>query len=136
MTPTPDCTQDLFHFPRFDRHKIEAGFTGGDGGALLLREADRHLALVAALDAVLPDPRHPDLIVHRQVDLLRQRITGLALDYEDLNDHDALRRDPVWQTALDRGDELASSPTLCRLENRVNRQAVVAFHRVLVGTPA
>jgi hypothetical protein len=54
------------------------------------------------------------------------------LGYEDLNDHATLRRDPAWQTALERDEELASSPTLCRLENRVARQAVVAFHRVLV----
>ena len=131
-----DCTQELFQFPSFDRRKIEASFTGGDvssdGGVLLLRQADRRLGLIAALDRVLPDPRHPLYIVHDQVDLLRQRIYGLALGYEDLNDHATLRRDLAWQTALERDEELASSPTLCRLENRVQRQAVVAFHRVLV----
>jgi Transposase DDE domain group 1 len=131
-----DCTQELFQFPRFDRRKIEASFSVGDvssdGGIFLLRQADRRLGLVAALDAVLPDPRNPHFIIHRQVDLLRQRVYGLALGYEDLNDHTTLRRDPAWQTALGRDEELASSPTLCRLENRVGRQAVVAFHRVLV----
>jgi hypothetical protein len=131
-----DCTQELFQFPSFDRRKIEASFTGGDvssdGGVLLLRQADRRLGLVAALDRVLPDPRNPHFIIHRQVDLLRQRIFGLALGYEDLNDHASLRRDSAWQTALERDEELASSPTLCRLENRVQRQAVVAFHRVVV----
>ena len=99
---------------------------------LLLRQADRRLGLVGALDRVLADPRHPLYIVHDQVDLLRQRIYGLALGYEDLNDHATLRRDLAWQTALGRDEELASSPTLCRLENRVNRQAAFAFHRVLV----
>lgn len=131
-----DCTQELFHFPSFDRRKIEASFTGGDvssdGGVLLLRQADRRLGLTAALDRVLADPRHPLYLVHEQVDLLRQRIYGLALGYEDLNDHAMLRRDLAWQTALERDEELASSPTLCRLENRVNRQAAWAFHRVLV----
>jgi hypothetical protein len=131
-----DCTQELFQFPSFDRRKIEASFTGGevssDGGVLLLRQADRRLGLVAALDRVLADPRHPVYIVHEQVDLLRQRIYGLALGYEDLNDHATLRRDLAWQTALERDEELASSPTLCRLENRVNRQAAFAFHQVLV----
>jgi len=131
-----DCTQELFQFPSFDRRKIEASFTGGDvssdGGVLLLRQADRRLGLVAALDRVLADPRHPVYIVHEQVDLLRQRIYGLALGYEDLNDHATLRRDLAWQTALGRDEELASSPTLCRLENRVNRQAAFAFHQVLV----
>jgi hypothetical protein len=131
-----NCTQELFHFPSFDRRKIEASFSGGDvssdGGVLLLRQADRRLGLVAALDRVLADPRHPLYIVHDQVDLLRQRIYGLALGYEDLNDHATLRRDLAWQTALERDEELASSPTLCRLENRVNRQAAFAFHQVLV----
>ena len=131
----PDCTQDLFTFPSFDRRKIEASFTGGnvtsDGGILLLREADRRLGLSAALSAVLPDPRDPLLITHAQVDLLRQRIYGLAPGYEDLNDHDTLRGDLAWQTALERGDPLASSPTLCRLERRASRRAAVAFHEVL-----
>lgn len=132
----PNCTQPELTFSSFDRRKIEASFTGGevssDGGLLLLREADRRLGLVAALDAVLVDPRDPALITHRQVDLLRQRIFGLAAGYEDLNDHATLRRDLALQTALGRDTELASAPTLCRLEQRVNRQAAVAFHRVLI----
>jgi hypothetical protein len=131
----PDCTPQLLHFPSFDRRKIQVSFTGGnvtsDGGILLLREADRRLGLVAALDGVLTDPRDPLLITHPQVDLLRQRIYGLALGYEDLNDHDTLRGDLAWQTALERTDSLASSPTLCRLEKRASRRAAVAFHEVL-----
>jgi hypothetical protein len=132
----PKCTPPEFLFPSFDRRKIEGSFSGGevssDGGIVLLREADRRLGLVAALDAVLPDPRHPVFITHRQVDLLRQRIYGLALGYEDLNDHDTLRHDAVWQTSVERSEALASSPTLCRLEQRVSRQAAVAMHGVLI----
>jgi hypothetical protein len=132
----PKCTQPELSFPSFDRRKIEANFTGGevssDGGIVLLREADRRLGLVKALDAVLPDPRRQVFITHRQVDLLRQRIYGLALGYEDLNDHDTLRRDLAWQTALEREDELASDSTLCRLEQRVERKAALAFHQVLI----
>ena len=132
----PNCTTPEFLFPSFDRRKIEANFAGGnvssDGGIMLLRQADQRLVLVAALDAVLPDPRHPVFITHRQVDLLRQRIYGLALGYEDLNDHETLRHDVAWQTALDRHAELASDSTLCRLEQRVDREAAVAFHKVLL----
>jgi hypothetical protein len=132
----PDCTQPELAFPSFDRRQIEANFEGGDvssdGGIMLLREADRRLGLVAALNAVLPDPRDPLQITHQQVDLLRQRIYGLALGYEDLNDHDTLRHDLVWQTAVERAEPLASSPTLCRLEQRVDRRAALAFHQVLI----
>jgi hypothetical protein len=132
----PNCTQKDFGFPSFDRRKIEASFEGGDvssdGGILLLREADRRLGLLAALDAALPDPRDPLYITHRQIDLLRQRVYGIAQGYEDLNDHDTLRTDLAWQTALERDTALASDSTLCRLEQRVDRKAAVAFHRVLI----
>jgi hypothetical protein len=132
----PDCNDELFHFPSFDRRKIEAGFQGGevssDGGVMLLREADRRLGLTRALDAVLPDPRDPDLITHAQVDLLRQRIYGVAAGYEDLNDHDTLRHDLLWQSAVERDTALGSSPTLCRLEARASRRSAVAMHAVLL----
>jgi hypothetical protein len=132
----PDCTQKEFGFPSFDRRKIEASFEGGDvssdGGVMLLREADRRLGLTKALDRVLLDPRDPLLITHPQEDLLRQRIYGLAAGYEDLNDHDSLRHDLVWQTAVERDEPLASSPTLCRLEGRVDRKAAVGFHQVFI----
>lgn len=132
----PNCTEELFHFPSFDRRKIEANFQGGevssDGGLMVVREADRRLGLTRALNAALPDPRHPVFITHEQITLVRQRIYGLALGYEDLNDHDTLRRDLVWQSAVDRDTELGSSPTLCRLENRASRASAVAMHRVLV----
>lgn len=132
----PDCNAELFPFPSFDRRKIEAGFSGGDvsgdGGVMVLRQTDRRLGLVRALDKVIADPRDPDLVTHRQIDLLRQRIYGIALGYEDLNDHDSLRKDLAWQSAVERGEELASSPTLCRLENRADRRTATAMSRVLV----
>lgn len=132
----PDCTPELFEFPSFDRRKIEASFEGGnvssDGGVMLLRQADRRLGLTAAFNAVLPDPRDPDAILHPQVNLLQQRIYGIAAGYEDLNDHDTLRHDLLWQSAVERDEALASSPTLCRLEGRANRATAVAMHRVLI----
>ena len=99
---------------------------------MLLREADRRLGLTEAFSAALPDPRHPLYITHEQVTLVRQRIYGLALGYEDLNDHDTLREDLLWQSAVERDTALGSSPTLCRLENRASRMSAVAMHRVLV----
>jgi hypothetical protein len=103
-----------------------------DGGVQLLRLADRRLGLSAALAKVLPDPRDPLKVEHTVRDLLRQRIYGLACGYEDLNDHDTLREDLCWQSAVERTRELASSPTLCRLEARADRAAAVAMHGVLV----
>jgi len=64
--------------------------------------------------------------------MLRQRVYGLAQGYEDLNDHDTLREDLALQTAVNRDEALASSPTLCRLENRAGRETAWALHAVLV----
>ena len=132
----PKCTEKLFQYQAFDRRKIELSFTGGevssDGGAMLLRQVDKKLGLIAELDKAIKDPRNPNLITHKQKDLLKQRIFALALGYEDLNDHDTLRRDLVLQTALERDEELASSPTLCRLEGRFDREAAVEMTKVFV----
>lgn len=129
-------TQEGFYFPSFSRRKIEAKFRGGDvtsdGGVLLLREMDRRMQLSKQLSDVIPDPRNPELIVHPQLALLKQRIYALALGYEDLNDHNRLREDPAFQTAVDRDDVLASSSTLCRLENRSARKTVFEMHRIFV----
>lgn len=129
-----DCTQETFHFPSIQRRKIEAKFGGGDvtsdGGVLLLREMDRQLNLTPALSEVIPDPRNPKFIVHSQLSLLKLRIYGIALGYEDLNDHDKLRKDPAFQTAVERDETLGSSPTLCRLENRSARKTAVKMHEI------
>ena len=132
----PDCNGQPFLFPSFDRRKIEASFQGGevssDGGVMLLRQADRRLGLTQALDTTLPAPRDAERISHPQLDLLRPRIYGIALGYEDLNDHDTRRHDLAWQTAVERDEPLASSPTLCRLEARASRRRAVALHAVRV----
>lgn len=131
----PECQQEVFVFPSFDRRKIEGSFTGGDvssdGGVQLLRLADARLGLSAAVAKLLPDPRDPLKIDHTVQDLLRQRIYALACGYEDLNDHDTLRRDLCLQSAVERDEALASSPTLCRFENRFGRKEAVALHEVL-----
>lgn len=123
-------------FPGFNGRKIEGNFRGGevssDGGLMLLKQVDRKLGLTKKLNQTLKDPRNPDLITHRQIDLLRQRIYGIALGYEDLNDHDHLRKDLVWQTATERDEPLASSPTLCRLEGRAGRATAWAIHQVMI----
>lgn len=117
-------------FANVSGKRTEADFTGGrissDGGALLPREVDRRIGLTDRLSKVIPDRRDQSRIHHSLAELLKQRIYGLALGYEDLNDHDSLRDDPGLQTSVGRdpGEEkaLGSSPTLCRLENGIDKK--------------
>jgi len=80
-----------------NRKKIEAEFRGGeinnDDGVLLLRQIDKCIGLLNAVNNVTPDPRDPRYIEHNQWSLLQQRTYGLCLGYEDLNDHGTLRED-------------------------------------------
>jgi hypothetical protein len=134
------CSTKPIEFSRLSPKKIQADFDGGtltsDGGAVLLREVDRGLGLIDAINAGIPDPRNQDLIVHQQRTLLAQRIFGITLGYEDLNDHQTLREDPLFQTITERGIDqelpLASPPTLCRLENRVTRKSLAQMAEVFV----
>jgi len=131
-----ECIQESFEFPACKRRVVEANFQGGDitsdGGVLLLRQADRVLGLSDAVAHVLDDPRRQASIEHATSSLLRQRLYALALGYEDLNDHHQLRRDLALQTAVDRDELLASSSTLCRFENRADRDTAWRLHEVLV----
>ena len=136
-----DCNPHAIPFSSVKRRTVIADFSGGsitsDAGVLLLREADRQIGLIDAIDAAIPDPRHPLFIVHPQRTLLAQRVFGIACGYEDLNDHQHLRDDPLWQGAADhpgsdKALSLASPPTLCRLENRVTRSSLVRMAAVLV----
>lgn len=132
----PDCTAEKFRFAPLGRRVIEAAFEGGeissDGGLLLLRELDRRLGLIGRAAAQLADPRDPERIEHTVADMLRQRVFALCQGYEDLNDHGALRKDLLMQSALDRDQALASAPTLCRLEKRASRAQAWAMHKVMV----
>jgi Transposase DDE domain group 1 len=135
-----DCNSQPIVFSSLGRRNVVADFSGGaitsDSGALLLREVDRKLGLIDKLDAVIPDPRNQALITHQQVTMLRQRIFAIALGYEDGNDHQSLRDDPLMQLVTERGIDaeqpLASPPTLCRLENRVSRKTLADIAKVFV----
>jgi len=118
-----ECIQESFRFTAHFSRRVEAEFTAGqvssDGGALLLREADRKINLLGRLASCFSDGRSPILVRHRLSEMLAQRIYGLALGYEDLNDHEQLRSDPLLgllagKRELD--EPLAGKSTLNRLE--------------------
>ena len=135
-----ECNEQTVVFSSLRRQKVAADWNGGsltsDAGALLLREVDRRIGLVDALSRCIPDPRNPHFVVHDQRTLLAQRIVGIALGYEDLNDQQSLREDPLFQMVTERGVRkdlpLASPPTLCRLENRVGREEAFLMNAVFV----
>lgn len=128
----PICNHSQFELQGFSAKKIEVDFKGGDvtsdAGVMLLREADRRLGLTKKLSLRLKDPRDSDRCDHSLHSLLQQRIYGICLGYEDLNDHITLRHDIGLQTAVERTEALASSPTLCRFENRSNRTVAWIVH--------
>ncbi len=95
-------------------------------------DLDRKLGLLDAAARCIADPRSPLLIKHGVRDMLRQRVYGLALGWEDLNDHGALRCDVAMQTAVGVDREVASAPTLCRLEKWADRATAWRLHQVLV----
>ncbi len=129
-----ECTPVQIEFQGLGRRKVQGAFDGGhissDGGAVLLREVDARLGITERLASCFTDHRDPDLIEHRVLELVRQRVYGIALGYEDLNDHDDLKWDPLLaltlgkgdvegktrRRAADRGKVMASSSTLNRLE--------------------
>jgi hypothetical protein len=138
--PKPNCTEEVdvgtIEFARLGRRVVEGRFDGGsmtsDGGVMLLGEVDRKLGLLEAAARCIADPRSPLLIKHGVRDMLRQRVYGLALGWEDLNDHGALRCDVAVQTAVGVDREVASAPTLCRLEKWADRATAVRLHRLLI----
>jgi hypothetical protein len=99
--------------------RFDGGTISSDGGAFLLRQTDRRLNLLARLAGCFLDGRNPDLVEHSVLEMLSQRVYGLALGYEDINDHEQLRRDPVFGILAGRQEldaPLAGKSTLNRME--------------------
>jgi hypothetical protein len=96
---TTDCSTNLFGFTDVDGREVVAGFDGGaitsDAGALLLGAADRAIGLMDRFATCFHDERCQELVEHQVATLIGQRVFGIALGYEDLNDHDDLRHDPI-----------------------------------------
>src|ERR1700684_2299152 len=118
-----ECNQSEFGFEASGRREVVARFDGGtissDGGAFLLRQTDQRLNLLARLAPCFLDGRNQDLIEHSILEMLSQRVYGLALGYEDINDHEQLRKDPVFGILAGReelNEPLAGKSTLNRME--------------------
>ncbi len=133
-----NCTSETFQFTALKNRKITTSFNGGsvtsDAGGLFLREADRRLNLLEPIAKAFPDDRDQSRTKHSILTMLRQRVYGIALGYEDLNDHTTLRKDAALQTFVDSDIDLASSPTLCRLENTATRQVAWDIHKQMIDT--
>jgi hypothetical protein len=128
------CNPSQLEFHALGRRKVIGNFDGGnitsDAGGLLLRETEKQTGIVRQFAKCFEDLRDPNRIEHSIKDLVSQRIYGLALGYEDLNDHDELRRDPLLAVLIgkkdpegetrvreqDRGKAMAGKSTLNRLE--------------------
>ena len=136
QAPTP-CTQQIFSFQALENRRVEVDFSGGylssDGGSILLREIDGKRRFTSSLASCFSDHRFGPLVEHELGHLLAQRIHAIALGYEDINDHDKLRLDPVLALGCnkgdllgegrgdeDRGKALAGKSTLNRLELGAN----------------
>ena len=129
--PCPLCNGWLGH--KEDR----LGSISSDGGLVLLREAERRLGLAEALAGCMRDWHDPARTVHTLAAMLRFRMFAIACGYEDADDCDALRGDPLFKLAVGRapesGRDLCSQPTMSRLENAPSRIEVGRLTAALVG---
>jgi len=134
-----ECNPELFEFAPVERRAVVAGFDGGaitsDAGALLLGATDRAIRLIARVAECFFDRRRPELIEHLVPTLVGQRVFGIALGYEDINDHDDLRHDPVMAVLAGklqawRADcaPVAGKSTLNRLE--LSRDTATRYHKI------
>jgi hypothetical protein len=129
-------------FPDLCQKPLVATFdqahASSDGGAILLKAADRRLDLIPRLAACLSDARDPARVTHALADVVAQRVLGVACGYPDANDGDRLADDPMQKRLLDRhpvhGQTLASQPTISRFENGVGPRALYRLGRELAAS--
>jgi hypothetical protein len=140
MPATEENTLLPFSLPNICKKKVTGAFDGGqvssDGGVFLLAAADKRLGLIDTLAGLIPDARDPAQITHSLADILRERIFAIACGYPDGNDLDDLRGDPAFKMACgrlpDSGVDLASQPTISRLENAPNLRDLIRMSRGMV----
>lgn len=138
-----ECNGEQLNFQGAGGREIVARFDGGqlssDGGGLLLREVERRTGLLRQFEACFRDYRNPLLVQHTVSTLIRQRVMGLALGYEDLNDHDQLRHDPLIATLVDKSNPtraLAGKSTLNRLELTPEGNGEDRYKRIVYDSAA
>ena len=135
------CSAEQLQFSCVERRRVVAAFDGGtvssDAGALLLGRTDEAIGLIDRLAGCFIDQRRPELIEHTVRTLIGQRVFGIALGYEDLNDHEQLRHDPVFGALLGklqarRSDcaALAGKSTLNRLELHAREGGMDRYHKI------
>jgi len=140
MPAIDDDTLLPFSLPNICKKKVTAAFDGGqvssDGGVFILAAADKRLGLIDTLAGLIPDARDPAQITHSMADILRERVFAIACGYPDGNDLDDLRHDPAFKMACgrlpDSGVDLASQPTISRLENAPNLRDLIRMSRGMV----
>lgn len=132
-------TASLFDFDFFEPLPIQMEISDApltsDAGLLPLRQFDERIGLTRQFAAVLDDPRTPYLTEHSFLDMVRMRVFGILAGYEDQNDHDTLRSDPVFKLIANRlpgDDDLASQPTLSRFENQINIKSLFRLRELFV----
>jgi Transposase DDE domain group 1 len=140
MPAADDDTLLPFSLPNICKKKVTAAFDGGqvssDGGVFILAAADKRLGLIDTLAGLIPDARDPAQITHSMADILRERVFAIACGYPDGNDLGDLRHDPAFKMACgrlpDSGADLASQPTISRLENAPNLRDPIRMSRGMV----
>ncbi len=115
-----DCISDSFDFQDLDRRRLQADFSGGflsnEGGLLLVSELDQRLGITERLAKCFNDLRDQRFVEHSVEELLRQRLYGLVAGYEDLNDHELLRRDPLLAAVVGKADPCSARTKGIRLQ--------------------
>ena len=129
-------TNQLMLFKEIFGKKVVVDFNGGeissDAGLLFLRETESHIGIIERVANAIHDKRHPSYVKHQIVQLLTQRVFQIAAGYEDANDSDTLKEDPILKLACESDDPLASQPTMCRFENTPDRKTLYRIGVALV----
>lgn len=129
-------TNQMMLFKEIYGKKIEVDFNGGEvssnAGLLFLREMESQVGVINKVAAVIHDKRHPGYVKHQIVELLTQRVFQIVAGYEDANDSNTLKDDPVLKIACQKDEVLASQPTMCRFENAPTRTTLYRIGEVLL----